>query len=215
MSVTDVEDGAVLAMVGGALFVPYALLKGPVATAIVDTGAHLPGTSARLTALLVHVGEGIPLLLVAAGFSAVVGRTRRARTRTGTLGARLAVVGLGMVLGFHVAEHTTTPGGSPFPADLVASLAWGYYGGWLVLLVGLALLGVGIRESDAVARWIPWLLVATLPAGVGVGLAVVALDLYTYAGTQRLVVGLAWTAIGYRLWSGRSERDTRQVPTAR
>jgi hypothetical protein len=43
--------------------------------------------------------------------------------------------------------------------------------------------------------------------GVGLGLAAVALDLFPYAGVQRLLLGAAWTAIGYRLWRGRPERE--------
>lgn len=211
----DVEHGGVLAMVGGALFVPYAILKGPVTTAIVDTGTHLPGTSARLTAQLFHVGEAIPLLLVAAGFHGIVELTRETRTRAGALGSTLTVVGFGMVLCFHVAEHVTTPGSGLLPAGVAASFEWGYYAGWLVLLAGMALVGVGIRRSDALPRWVSWMLAVALPVGVGVGLAVVALDVYTYAGTQRLVVGLAWTAIGSRLWWRRCEHDGRQAPAAR
>lgn len=215
MASSDVERGGVLAMVGGALLIPYALVKGQVATAIVETGVNLPGTSAAWTAQLFHVGEAVPLLLVAAGFYEIAGLTRETRTRAGTLGSLLAGVGFGMVLGFHVAEHTMTPGAGPLPAGLVASVEWGYYAGWLVLLAGLALFGVGIRGSDVLPRWVPLLLVVTLPAGVGAGLAVVALDLSTYATIQRLVVGLAGTAIGYHLWWGRLEHDLHRARASR
>lgn len=215
MAVADTRRAGLLAMVGGALFVPYALLKGPTATTIVETGAHLPGTTADRTALIVHLSEAIPFLLLAAGFYAVYDRSRESRTRAGTLGAILTGGGYGMVLLFHVAEHVMTPGEGPLPADVVASIGWGYYAGWLVMLAGLALFGFGIRRTAAVAPWVPWLLVATLPVGVGVGLAVVALDLYTYAGTQRLVVGLAWSAVGYRLWSSRPGVDDHRAPARR
>lgn len=208
-------NGGMLALIGGALLVPYALVKGTVATTIVDTGMHLPGVSTEATAKLFHVAEGVPLVLLAAGVYEIASRTGRTRTWIKSLGTLLAVGGLGMVLVFHVAEHTMQPGRGPLPADLVASLDWGYYVGWLVMLAGVALIGVAIRRSDALPRWVPRLLAALLPVGVGAGVAVVALDLYTYAGTQRLVVGLAGTAIGYRLWIGRPDREGRTAPASR
>lgn len=215
MDAHDVERGAVLAMVGGAVFVPYALLKGRIARAIVDTGANLPWLSPESTAKLFHVAELLPFLLVAAGGLAVVRRARADLTPAGALGALVAAAGFVLVQAFHLGEHLLAPGRGPLPDVLVASMGWGYYGGWLVTLVGLALLGVGLRRTDTLPRPIPWLLVGLLPASVGLGLAVVALELFTFAGTQRLLLGLAWTAIGHRLWTAPAGQGDRPRPAPR
>lgn len=215
MDAPDVERGALLALVGGVVLAPYGLTKGRIVDALLVTGTHLPGLSPRATAQLFHVGETVPFLLLAAGCYALVRRSRPALTPAGGFGALVAAAGFVMIQVFHVGEHLLKPGEGPLPVALVASLEWGYYVGWLVLVVGLALLGIGLRRSDALPRWVPWALVGHLPAGVGVGLAVVALGLFTYAGSQRILPGLTWTAIGFRFRTGHVGHEERSRPAVR
>lgn len=208
----DVDDGAgaLAALVGGSALLPYGLLKDQISRTIVGTGTSLPGTSSWLTAQLFHVAEGTLLLLVAAGFRAVARRAGTTRRPLGALGYRVAWAGFAMVLGFHAVEHLAAPG--TLPAAVAEAVVWGYYVGWLVLLGGQGLVGVDALRADALPRWVPALLVALLPTGVAVGLAVVALGAFTFAGTQRLLLGAAWAAVGYRLRRGRLEPAEVDAP---
>jgi hypothetical protein len=186
----------------GAVLVPYALIKGQLTTQILTEGWHVGPLSSTQTALLVHVAEAIPLVVVGAGLLALdahlglSGRLRRA-----ALGIGLA--GIGVTVGFHIAEHVLPPVTLAALSGLDL-LVWAYYLGWLVIFTGVAVLGVAILRARSGPTSLGAGFVALPVLAVGVGAALVALDWYTLAGTFRVALGVTWLGVGGWLWAARS-----------
>lgn len=192
--------GALLGALGGAVFVPYALSKARVTDLILANEWQLPGLSAVATANAFHVVEAVPVALLVVGVLALAARYSLETELSGQIGIGTTLAGfVGMTVA-HSGEHL-------LPALTVPALTgganwylWGYYLGWLgfqlgVTVCGLALLGQ--RRIDGVS---PWLFVVALPVAVGLGGLVVLLDIYTFAGTNRLVAAVTWLVGGAWLW---------------
>lgn len=200
MAAIDEGRGSLLAAAGGSVLVPYALLKGPLAVAITATETHLPGLSAAATALLVHLLEGLLVALVVLGVHELAGRARGTTAVSAAYGVALA--GAALLVGFHAVEHVVPAASLSTP--VAAAILWGYYVGWPVFNAGQGLVGVAAWRAGAVDGVTAALLAALFPVGLVVGLAVVTLDAFTFAGTQRLLVGAAWTVVGARHWARRT-----------
>ena len=196
---------APLSAIAGVLFVAYAFTKGPLTTTIVASGWQFAGLSPEATALVVHVAESVPIAVMAMGLSLL---WRRAGTRgpLASAGYTVAVAGFGLTVLSHVAEHIFEPVTVPAITGGENLLVWGYYLSWMTLYVGLATYGVALERAETTPGWIPGLFVGSLPAVVVVGYAVVFFDLFTLAGTFRVVQGATWLLVGGWLWRGTSTR---------
>ena len=196
---------APLSAIAGALFLVYAFTKGPLTTTIVVFGWQFAGLSPEATALVVHVAESVPLAVMAMGLALL---WRRAGTRgpLATAGYSVAVAGFGLTVLSHVFEHLLEPVTVPGLTGGENWLIWGYYLSWMTLYVGLAMYGAALGRTESTSWWVPGLFVGSLPAVVVVGFAVVFFDLFTLAGTFRVVQGATWLLVGGWLWRGTSAR---------
>lgn len=184
-----------LSVIAGGLFVLYAFSKGYLTTVVVVQGWQFAGLSPQATALLVHVFEGVPLEIMALGLASFHVRSG-ARGPLARAGISVAIAGFGATILSHVAEHLAGLVAAPIVGSV--EVVWAYYASWLVLYLGLAAYGLALVSARAAAGWLPYLLVVLLPLVVVVGLAVVALGLFTLAGTFRVTLGLAWVLVGRR-----------------
>ena len=187
--------------VGGATLVPYALTKGSVTTTIRAEGWAIAGLSPVATANLFHVAETIPVLCLVVGLLSLDHRVGPGGWLA-PLGKATAVGGFAATIITHFGEHLLPPLTVPALTGGENWFMWGYYLSWLAVYGGLALYGVALTRADDRPRWIPALLMAGLPAALVVALTVGALDLFTFAGTFRVLQGFTWVAIGSWLWRG-------------
>jgi hypothetical protein len=201
MSDATVRRGGFLSAIAGALFVPYAFFKGRLSSVITAEGWHLFGLSPETSAQLFHAFEAVPLGLMMVGLVALHVRIG-ARGRLADAGVPVALVGFGLTVLTHMGEHLLASWTVPALTGGANWFLWGYYLSWLVLYAGLALYGTSLMRMDGVPGWLPWLFVVVFPLVVAVGLAVVALGVFTVAGTFRSVQGLVWAVVGYWLWMG-------------
>jgi hypothetical protein len=175
MSTRAVRPLALVAMVGGALYV----VLGAVQLASPEQTDPFSLTSDYLIQILLVLS----LLLTLAGFVAL--HLRQVGVYSGPrgwTGFRAAVIEQGAMLAAAVASLAT--GG--------LTLGFLYFSGVCLLLVGLALLPVATYRAAILPHWSAYL--------VG------ALAAIILGGFGTVVVGLAWIALAYVLWS---ERDAR------
>lgn len=197
---TRVQYGVMAGTIGGAVFVPYALTKGHLSERILARDWQVAGMSPQETANLLHLSEAVPMLLMAFGLLAVASLYDLGTNRLARAGVAITLVGFAATTLLHAGEHL-------LPALVVPALTgdadwflWGYYLGWLTIQFGLLVCGAVLLFSRRDAGPIPWLFVAALPVAVTVGFAVVLADVFTFAGTHRLVAGLTWFLCGSWLW---------------
>jgi hypothetical protein len=174
------------------------------------------GGPTALNADILEIGmEGPHLLLTLAGLCSLIGLTRLASHharhygRAGMAGAILASAGVVMIIA-----------SKNLPSSTSAEAGWNlFYLGMLVLVVGSLLFGfVALLVGKA------WLFGAPLLAiGVLVILQLIFFLLMmgsfaetAYLGTVVLPIlfGIAWTILGYALWSERSETVRRPARPA-
>ena len=179
MSSQAVRRLALVAMLGGAVYVVAGLAQ--------LASPEQTDPFSRASDYLIQVLLALSFLLTLAGFVALnfLFKAVGYRGLRGWTGFRAATLGQGAML-----------------ASAVASLAAGrlvlsflYTFGVLVLLVGLALLPVATYRA-AILPWWGTLLVAALATIIFGEIGVV-------------LVGLAWIALGYVLWSGRGAKAER------
>lgn len=193
-----------LGCVAGATFIPYALVKGSVTTRIIDDGWRIGVLSPTQSANLFHALEALPLAVMAltlAAFMERVGSTGPA----GRIGGWIAFTGFAATIMTHLGEHFLPPVPVAGLTGGENLLMWLYYVSWVVLFAGLAVYGFAAIRAIALPAWLPALLVGLLPLAVGFGVAAAALDVFTAAGTFRIVQGAAWVALGGWLWRSTSE----------
>ena len=201
MTDTTVRWGGLLSAISGGLFVPYALFKGRISSIITEEGWQLFGLSPELSAQLFHDFEAVPLGLMMVGLVALRARIG-ARKWPADVGVSVALVGFGLTVLTHMGEHLLASWTVPALTGGANWFLWGYYLSWLVLYAGIALYGTSLMQMDEVPRWLPWLFAVVFPSVVAIGLAVVALGVFTVAGTFRSVQGLVWVVVGCWLWIG-------------
>jgi hypothetical protein len=171
MSPQAVRPLALVAIVGGVLY----LIAGLVQLASPEQTDPFSRTSDYLIQLLLVLS----LLLTLAGFVALhlLLRAGGYRGLRGWTGFRAAVFGQGAMLASAVVSLTS------------GSLALGflYFVGVCLLLVGLALLPVATYRAAILPHWSAYL--------------VAALAAIIFGAVGKVVVGLAWIALAYVLWS--------------
>lgn len=191
---------AALSAVGGAAFVPYALSKARATDLILARDWGLPGVSAAATANLFHVVELVPVALLVLGAFVLADRYDFATDRLEWVGIAVILIGFVVMTVAHFGEHVlpdlTVP---PLTGDADWYL-WGYYLGWLTFHGGVTTCGLVLVWSRRVGGLVPWLFVAALPLAVGGGGLLVLTDVYTFAGTNRLVAAGTWAVGGGWLW---------------
>lgn len=205
--------------VAGAVFVPYALVKGPLTTLIVVDGWRLGMLTPQQTALVAHVAEEIPLVLVAAGLIALHIRIH-VTGRFAAAAISVATAGIGMTVASHLGEHLLAPLTIPMLFGTENLFVWAYYASWLVIFLGFALYGLAARENGDGPAWMRGLFIVLLPSVVLLGATAVRFDLFTLAGTFRLALGVTWVIVGGWLWRGPpksvsagGEEDLRPIST--
>ena len=173
MSPQAVRPLAVVAMVGGVLYLVAGLVQ------LVSSEQTDPFS--RASDYLIQILLVLSLLLTLAGFVALhhllqAGGYRGVR---GWTGFRAAVIGQGAMLVSALVSLTT---GS-------LALSFLYFAGVCLLLVGLALLPVATYRAEILPHWSAYL--------------VAALAAIIFGSFGTVVVGLAWIALAYVLWSQR------------
>lgn len=201
---------AILSAIAAVALVPYALSKGQLTTTIVAKRWTVAGMSPDQTALLVHVLETVPLLLIALGLVSLHAGSS-AYGRTVTVGLAVALLGFAFTILSHVGEHVLSPLVVPALAGDAKLFVWSYYVSWLTLYAGFGIYGVGLVRVGVAPSWIRSVFVAMLPATVALSLTVVVLDVFTFAGTFRVVLGLTWLAVGIWLWWVRADSSRNEA----
>ena len=173
MSPRAVRPLALVAMMGGALY----LVAGVVQLA----GPEQTDPFSRTSDYLIQILLVLSLLLTLAGFVAlhVLLQAGGYRGVRGWTGFRAAVIGQGAMLVSALVSFTT---GS-------LALSFLYFAGVCLLLVGLALLPVATYRAGILPHWSAYL--------------IAALAAIIFGGFGSVVVGLAWIALAYVLWSKR------------
>ena len=173
MSPRAVRPLALVAMMGGALY--------SVAGVVQLAGPEQTDPFSRTSDYLIQILLVLSLLLTLAGFVAlyVLLQAGGYRGVRGWTGFRAAVIGQGAMLASAVVSLTT---GS-------LALSFLYFAGVCLLLVGLALLPVATYRAAILPHWSAYL--------------IAALAAIIFGGLGTVVVGLAWIALAYVLWSKR------------
>jgi len=214
-SSTLVRRGALLGLVGGLLFVPYAISKSTVTAHVAATGWHLPGLNTSGTTQLYHAIEVVPVVMMAAGVVALATATEDLQHGLGRAAVALTLTGFASMTVFHWAEHLLFP--LTVPA-VTGSLNWfeaGYYAGWVTINLGLFACGLVLTHSLDRTSSVSHVLLVPLPLGLIVGAAAVLTGAYTFAGTHRLVAAGTWILVGMLLWQSRDSDsgDQREAPS--
>lgn len=192
-----------LGAVAGASFLVYAAVKGPLTAEIVREGWRLGGLTHDQTALVVHVAEELPLVVMALGLVGLHRHLDRSEPLDG-VGVGIALAGFGLTVLTHLGEHLLAPVTVQALFGDENLFVWSYYLSWLVLYVGFALYGVAVLRYESGPAWLGGTFVVLLPGVVLVGLAAVVLDVFTLAGTFRLGLGGTWLVVGAWLWRVRT-----------
>ena len=143
--------------------------------------------------------DGPHLLLTLAGLCSLIGLSRLAGHAghygaAGMAGVILASAGVMLIIA-----------SKNLPSSITADSGWTvFYAGGLLLVIGSLLLGTGAMRNTAWHFGGPLLAIGVL---VTVQMALLMLTGMTYLATVVLpiLIGLAWIALGYALWSHRSE----------
>lgn len=184
-----------LGVLVGVVFILYAVTKGPLTAAIVAEGWRLPGLSPTLSALLVHLVEEVPLVIMA-GLFVGLGAHLDVRSSVARAGMTVALAGVGFTIVSHLAEHLLAPVTLPALFGDTHLLIWSYYLSWAVLYTGLSVYGLALLRDAAVPTWLAVVFVALLPGVFVGGMTVVVFDLFTFAGTLRLALGVTSIVVG-------------------
>lgn len=120
----------------GALFVPYALSKGSLTTAIVAEGWQFAGLSSTQTALMIHVIESVSLLFMTLGLVSLYIRVD-AKGFLATVSFRIAITGFALTILTHLGEHPLAPFTVPVLTGGTNWFLCGDYLSWLTLYAGL------------------------------------------------------------------------------
>ena len=183
-----------LLMLGGTLWVAWAIVHALQPLGCVADECSLPGRSMREGSALGSILQIAAVLALAVG---VWGLMRRARTMGGF--GRLGSIGLIASAGGVVTVVI---------AGLVQAI---FYNGdfWampyfvipaaLALVAGFVLLGVAILRSGVLPRWVAALLIIATLAMLGMN------EQNTWV-LMAIPFGVTWAVIGYVQWSGRGER---------
>lgn len=173
MSLNLVRWSGLAGMLGGALWVLKAVGDG--------SGAFTgPNNVAEVSFFIV------PLLLLA-GLAGLYARYVEYMARVGRAGFIQGFLGLAFLAAGFVASFSFGVEG----AERILSF------GFLILTLGLVLLGFDTLKTEPLPRWnfLP------LTMGVLIPLSVVAGDLVWLRVAISALFGLAWTLLGYLLWS--------------
>lgn len=188
--------------IAAAVYVPYALTKGQLTTLILAESWHLFGMTPEQTALLVHIFETVPLVLIALGLVSLHVESA-AYGRLVTAGLSVTLAGFALTIITHLGEHLLPPFVYPTLTGAANWFLLGYYLSWLTLFTGLGIYGIGLSRTDVTISWVPRLFMLALPVTVVIGLVVVALDVFTFAGTFRVLLGIGWLFVGLWMWRRR------------
>lgn len=196
----DARRVAFISALGGALFLPYALSKAQITDLILANDWQLLGLSATASANAFHVVEAIPVALLVSGALALAARYSFRSDPVGKVGITIILAAfVGMTVS-HTGEHLLSALTVPALTGTTNWYLWGYYFGWLGFHLGVTLCGIALVGPRRVRGRVPWLFVLALPVTVGVGGLVVLTDLFTFAGTSRVVAALTWLVGGAWLW---------------
>ena len=143
--------------------------------------------------------DGPHLLLTLAGLCSLIGLSRLAGHAghygaAGMAGVILAIAGVMLIIA-----------SKNLPSSISADSGWTvFYAGGLLLVIGSLLLGTGAMRNTAWHFGGPLLAIGVL---VTVQMALLMLTGMTYLATVVLpiLIGIAWIAVGYAIWSHRSE----------
>ncbi len=181
-------------MIGGALWVAWAILVARKPEGCVGSECDLPGRSARDYGDLVPV-LAVAVLLLVAGVAALVVRARAAGRfgRLGKWGLVIGATGAALLATALIVQSLFFQGDFPLmPAFVIP--------GGLALAGGFLLLATAVLW--VVPRWVGVLLVIGALALLGVN-----------DQNARILLavpfGGAWMAVGYALWAGRGDVPAR------
>ncbi len=184
-----------LLMLGGALWVAWAIVHALQPMGCVADACALPGRSMREGSPL---GSALQIAAVLALAVGVWGLVRRARAlgsfdRLGSVGLVASASGVVIVVIAGLVQAIFYNGDFWAMPYFVIPAA-------LALVVGFVLLGVAILRSGVLPRWAAALLIIGTLTMLGMN----------EQNTQVLLAipfGVAWAVIGYVLWSGSGERQ--------
>lgn len=186
------------AMLGGALWVAWAIMVARKPEGCIGSECDLPGSSTRGYSDLVAV-LAVAALLIAAGVAGLVARARAAGHfgRLGRWGLGLGIAGAGLMATGLLVQSLFFEGDFPLMPVFVVP-------GLLALASGFLLFAVAVLR--VVPRWVAVLLIVGALALVGVN-----------DQNERILLaapfGVAWMAVGYALWTGTGERPTSAAAT--
>lgn len=151
-----------------------------------------------------HLLETVPVVLVLVGLVGFA-RTRSVLQGPGEFaGFAVTVAGLAGTVLAHVGEHLLPA--VPTPGPLAGNaFVYLYFGSWFLAAAGLGVYGLALLAAGD-APVTGTVVAATLPLGVAVGLAVVALGVDNFGDGMKLPFALVAAATAYRTWTA-SARD--------
>jgi hypothetical protein len=195
----SVRWSGLAAMLGGALFVVSAVVIASMPRGCIgDECASRPMRETGVAGALLMLA----LLLVVIGAAGLVIRVRDAG-RLGSLGKTgivLGAVGAALPVIGSLIQGILFDGDYPLMPYFVIP-------GVLALVVGFVLLGLAVLQARVLPPWAAVLLI------VGT-LAMLGFNDQNARALMAIPNGIAWVAVGYVLWSGRSE-EARQPARAR
>ncbi len=186
-----VRWGGLAAMLGGVLWVAWAILVARKPEGCVGAACDLPGSTVR------GYGDLVPLLaaavlLIAAGVAGLVIRARTAGRfgRLGRWGLVIGAAGAALLATSVVVQELFFDGDFPLmPAFVIP--------GGLALAVGFLLFAAAVLQ--VVPRWAGAVLIVGAVTLIGVN-----------DQNARILLavpfGVGWMGVGYALWAGRGER---------
>jgi hypothetical protein len=190
----SVRWSGLAAMLGGALFVVSAVVIASMPRGCIgDECASRPMRETGAAGALLMLA----LLLVVIGAAGLVIRARDAGRfgRLGKTGIVLGAIGAALPVIGSVIQGILFDGDYPLMTYFVIP-------GVLALVVGFVLLGLAVLQAKVLPRWAAVLLI------VGT-LAMLGFNDQNSRALMAIPNGIAWMAVGYVLWSGRSEQPAR------
>ena len=190
-----------LLMLGGALWIAWAIVHALQPMGCVADECSLPGRSMRQGSAL---GSALLIAAVLALAVGVWGLVRRARARggfgrLGSIGLIASAAGVGTVVIAGLVQAVFYHGDFWAMPYFVIPAA-------LALVVGFVLLGVAIMRSGVLPRWVAALLIIATLAMLGMN------EQNTWI-LLAIPFGISWVVIGYVLRSGRGEWRARRAPS--